>query len=163
MIIVKVIDKIERYLIAFLFAIMVLAVFGQVANRNLFKLDISWFEELARGCMVYMLMFATEISLREHSQLNVDSFVRRLPAGAQKILDYFSTLMVVVFSGVIGFSSIRMVASLVEVGSVMPALQVPRYWFASCVMIGCFAIFITQTIILINTLIKAFTKKEGTE
>lgn len=77
--IVKAIDRVERVLITIFFTVMVLAVFGQVLNRNLFKLNISWFEELARGCMIYMLMLGTEISLRDHSQLNVDSLVRRLP------------------------------------------------------------------------------------
>ena len=36
------------------FAVMVLASFAQVLNRNIFHLGISWFEELARYCMVYM-------------------------------------------------------------------------------------------------------------
>ena len=35
--IVNVIEKIEKFLIAILFTIMVLAVFGQVLNRNLLK------------------------------------------------------------------------------------------------------------------------------
>ena len=73
--IVNAIDKLERIFITILFAGMLLAVFGQVMNRNLFKLEISWFEEVARGCMIYMLMFATEISFREHSQIN-DSIFR---------------------------------------------------------------------------------------
>ena len=76
---VTVIDKIERILISALFAVMVLAVFSQVVNRNIFKLEIGWFEEVARACMVYIILFAAEIGLRDHSQLNIDSLVRRLP------------------------------------------------------------------------------------
>lgn len=76
---VTVIDKIERILISALFAVMVLAVFSQVVNRNIFKLEIGWFEEVARACMVYIILFAAEIGLRDHSQLNIDSLVR-LPA-----------------------------------------------------------------------------------
>ena len=55
--IIHVIEKIEQILISVLFSIMVLAVFSQVVNRNLLKLEISWFEEVARCCMVYVLMF----------------------------------------------------------------------------------------------------------
>ena len=133
--IVKAIDRVERVLITIFFTVMVLAVFGQVLNRNLFKLNISWFEELARGCMIYMLMLGTEISLRDHSQLNVDSLVRRLPPKVKVWFDHFSTLMVIVFSGVVGFASIRMIRSMMTVGGVM------------------------QTIILINTIVKLCTKK----
>lgn len=126
--IVKAIDRVERVLITIFFTVMVLAVFGQVLNRNLFKLNISWFEELARGCMIYMLMLGTEISLRDHSQLNVDSLVRRLPPKVKVWFDHFSTLMVIVFSGVVGFASIRMIRSMMTVGGVMPALQIPKYY-----------------------------------
>ena len=42
------------------FAVMVLASFAQVLNRNIFHLGISWFEELARYCMVYMALIAAE-------------------------------------------------------------------------------------------------------
>ena len=157
--IIKAIDRVERVLITIFFTVMVLAVFGQVLNRNLFKLNISWFEELARGCMIYMLMLGTEISLRDHSQLNVDSLVRRLPPKVKVWFDHFSTLMVIVFSGVVGFASIRMIRSMVTVGGVMPALQIPKYYFAGCVTVGCLAIFLTQTIILINTIVKLCTKK----
>lgn len=157
--IVKVIDKVERVMISILFTVMVLAVFGQVLNRNLFKLNISWFEELARGCMIYMLMLGTELSFRDHSQLNVDSLVRRLPSKVKVWFDYFSTLMIIVFSGVVGFASIRMIRSMMTVGGVMPALQIPKYYFAGCVTIGCLAIFLTQTIILINSIVKLCMKK----
>ena len=109
--------------------------------------------------MIYMLMLGTEISLRDHSQLNVDSLVRRLPPKVKVWFDHFSTLMVIVFSGVVGFASIRMIRSMMTVGGVMPALQIPKYYFAGCVTVGCLAIFLTQTIILINTIVKLCTKK----
>ena len=142
-----------------LFTIMVLAVFGQVLNRNLLKLDISWFEEVARGCMVYMLMFGTEISLREHSQLNVDSVVRRLPAKGKAAMDVLSIVLTIIFSGIVGFTSIHMITTSMEMGGVMPALQVPRWWFQGCITVGCLTIFVTQVIVLLNTLLKTFAKK----
>ncbi len=152
--IVEAIDKLERFLITILFSVMVLAVFGQVLNRNWLKLNISWFEELARGCMIYMLMFGTEISLREHSQLNVDSLVRRLPKKAGRVFDYLSTIAVIVFTGMIGFSSFRLIKTLYTRGGVMPALQIPRYWFQGCVTVGCLLAFVTQVIVLVNTIVK---------
>ena len=153
--IVNAIDKLERIFITILFAGMLLAVFGQVMNRNLFKLEISWFEEVARGCMIYMLMFATEISFREHSQINVDSVIRRLPSGVRAVFDNISTVAVILFSGIIGVSSFHLLRTLIEVGGVMPARQIPRYWFQACITAGCLLMFLTQVIILINTLLKA--------
>lgn len=94
---VTVIDKIERILISALFAVMVLAVFSQVVNRNIFKLEIGWFEEVARACMVYIILFAAEIGLRDHSQLNIDSLVRRLPPKVAGLLQDVSTIVTIIF------------------------------------------------------------------
>ena len=44
--------------------------------------------------------------------------------------------MVIVFSGVVGFASIRMIRSMMTVGGVMPALQIPKYYFAGCVTVA---------------------------
>ena len=96
---VTVIDKIERILISALFAVMVLAVFSQVVNRNIFKLEIGWFEEVARACMVYIILFAAEIGLRDHSQLNIDSLVRRLPPKVAGLLQDVSTIVTIIFGG----------------------------------------------------------------
>ena len=46
-----------------------------------------------------------------------------------------------------------------EMGGVMPALQVPRWWFQGCVTLGCLLIFVTQIIVLINTVAKMLAKK----
>ena len=61
----------------------------------------------------------------------------------------------ILFSGIIGVSSFHLLRTLIEVGGVMPALQIPRYWFQACITAGCLLMFLTQVIILINTLLKA--------
>ena len=122
--IVDMIDKIERVLISVLFAVMVLAVFSQVVNRNIFKLEIGWFEEVARACMVYIILFAAEIGLRDHSQLNIDSLVRRLPPRAAGVMQNISTIVTIVFSGVVGFTSIRLLQTQAAAQSVTPGLGI---------------------------------------
>ena len=58
-------QKAEDGILIGTFVVMVLASFAQVLNRNLFHLGISWFEELARYCMVYMALIAAEAGLRD--------------------------------------------------------------------------------------------------
>ena len=151
--IIHVIEKIEQILISVLFSIMVLAVFSQVVNRNLLKLEISWFEEVARCCMVYVLMFATEIGLRDRSQLNIDSLTRRLPAGAAKVMEYISTAVVIVFSGIVGFSSIQILKTQASTKAVTAALGMPTYIPQAAVTIGCILISATQCIVVVNTIL----------
>lgn len=156
--IINVIDKAEKVLISVLFSVMVLAVFSQVVNRNLLKLEVSWFEEVARGCMVYVLMFATEIGLRDHSQLNIDSLTSRLPEKVAKVLRRVSDIVTIIFAGIVGFSSIHILQAQYLSKATTPALKMPTYVPQAAVTIGCLLIFFTQIIILVNSLLR---RKEG--
>ena len=64
-------QKAEDGILIGTFVVMVLASFAQVLNRNLFHLGISWFEELARYCMVYMALIAAEAGLRAGTQISI--------------------------------------------------------------------------------------------
>ncbi|MFR4987911.1 TRAP transporter small permease subunit [Anaerotruncus colihominis] len=158
--IVTVIDKIERVLIFALFAVMVLAVFSQVVNRNIFKLEIGWFEEVARACMVYIILFAAEIGLRDHSQLNIDSLVRRLPPKVAGVLENISTVVTIIFSGMVGFTSIQLLQTQAAAQSVTPGVGMPTWVPQASITTGCILIFITQCIILLNTILH-HKKEEG--
>lgn len=150
--IIKWLEKMEQVMITVLFSIMVLAVFLQVVNRNLLKLEISWFEEIARCCMVYVLMFAAEIGLRDHSQLNIDSIVRRLPAKMANVFQHISTVVTIIFSAAVGFSSIQILKTQFMTKASMPGSGLPTYVPQASVTIGCILIFVTQSIILLHTL-----------
>jgi len=157
--IVEIVDKVEKVLISVLFSLMVLAVFSQVVNRNLLKLEIGWFEEVARGCMVYVLMFATEIGLRDHSQLNIDSLTRRLPARAANVLQHISDVVTIIFAGAVGFSSIQILQAQFQSKATTPGLGIPTYIAQASVTIGCILIFVTQIVILLNLFLGK--KREG--
>ena len=151
--IVTVIDKVERVLISVLFAVMVLAIFLQVVNRNIFKFEIGWFEEVARACMVYIILFAAEIGLRDHSQLNIDSIVRRLPPALATLCQNISTIVTIIFSGVVGFTSIRLLQTQAAAQSVTPGLGMPTWLPQASITVGCILIFVTQIIVFLNTLL----------
>lgn len=159
--IVKIVDKAEKVLISVLFSIMVLAVFSQVVNRNLLKLEISWFEEVARGCMVYVLMFATELGLRDHSQLNIDSLTRRLPAKVANVFQHISDIVTIIFAGAVGFTSIKILQAQFQSGATTAGLGLPTWVAQASITVGCLLIFVTQIIILLNSFLSK--KKEGDE
>ena len=79
-------QKVEDIILVITFTVMVLASFGQVLNRNIFHLGIAWFEELARYCMVYMALLATEIGLRDHTQLAITAVTDRMKGIVSRIV-----------------------------------------------------------------------------
>ena len=64
-------QTLEKWIIVIAFAIMVLACFIQVVNRNVFRIPVSGFEEAAKYSMVYMVLLGTELGLRDGTQISI--------------------------------------------------------------------------------------------
>lgn len=58
-------QSLEKWIIVIAFVIMVVAIFCQVVNRNIFKIPVSGFEEAAKYSMAYMVLLGTELGLRD--------------------------------------------------------------------------------------------------
>lgn len=55
-------QRLEKWIIVIAFVIMVVAIFCQVVNRNIFKIPVSGFEEAAKYSMAYMVLLGTELA-----------------------------------------------------------------------------------------------------
>ena len=130
-------QKVEDIILVITFTVMVLASFGQVLNRNIFHLGIAWFEELARYCMVYMALLATEIGLRDHTQLAITAVTDRMKGIVSRIVRIAAKL-VAVFSGVCLVSSLTILQTQIASGQVSPGLRLPMYipYFALTLSFG---------------------------
>ena len=81
-------QKIEDFILVATFTVMVLASFAQVVNRNIIHAGVSWLEELARYCMVYMALLATEAGLRDNTQISITAITDKIH-GMTGSADYF--------------------------------------------------------------------------
>ena len=131
-------QKVEDIILVITFTVMVLASFGQVLNRHIFHLGIAWLEELARYCMVYMALLATEIGLRDHTQLAITAVTDRMKGIVSRIVRIAAKLVVAVFSGVCLVSSFTILQTQIASGQVSPGLRLPMYipYFALTLSFG---------------------------
>ena len=100
-------QHLENWLLVITFSVMVIAIFIQVVNRNIFKIPVSGFEEAAKYCMVYMVMLGTELGLRDGSQIAITGVVEKFHGKARKALQIISKLIVVCFAGVMTNTSLN--------------------------------------------------------
>ncbi len=142
----KNLERIENIIIAICFIVMCLAEFGQVANRNIFHAGISWFDELARYCMVYMTLLATEAGLRDGSQIAVTGFTDKCPPFIKKTLRLFVKGVIVAFSIMIVITSYQLVMKQVATGQVSAGLSLPMWIPYFILPVSFLAITIVQTI-----------------
>lgn len=123
----KALQKIENAIVLVSFTVMLLSAFAQVVNRNIVGAAVSWFEELARYNMVFMALLATEIGLRDGSQISIDAVANLFRGIPRKLLDVFAKLVVVLFSGIVFYSSLSILEKQISFGQFSPGLMLPMY------------------------------------
>jgi len=160
--VVLIIEKIERVFIILFSILMVSAIFAQVVNRNILHLNIGWFEEVSRYSMIYMLMFATEMGMRDNTQLNVDSLVSRVPPPVVALFKTITTIVIIFFSIVIAVTSFRLLAMQYKFDARTASLGLPTYIPQAAVTLGFIFMAVTQTIGLGCNLVTEIKKMKKT-
>ena len=144
-------QKAENAIIIVAFIVMVLASFAQVVNRNLIGAGISWFEELARYCMVYLTLMAAEIGLRDGSQISITAITDMLRGNLKKIIQIIAKIVVVIFAGVVFYTSFDLIKMQLTSGQMSPGMRLPMYipYFALTLSAGIiFFVQISTTVLM---------------
>ncbi len=155
-------QTLEKWIIVIAFAIMVLACFIQVVNRNVFRIPVSGFEEAAKYSMVYMVLLGTELGLRDGTQISIQGVVDKLPEKARKIIRVIARLTVIIFAAVMTKSGWAMVMKQAKIGQTSPGLGIPMYIPYFALVLGFGLITIVQSGYLIKQCLD-FNKAEEKE
>lgn len=120
-------NRAETGLCIFMFSLMSVCCIFQVLNRNIFKLSVSFPEELARFAMIWMALLGSEMGLRYGKQMSVEAVVEKLPHGLRKIVEVLGDLACALFAGVAGWYSISFISTTMVSRQVSTAMGVPMW------------------------------------
>jgi C4-dicarboxylate transporter DctQ subunit len=157
----KILQRLEEGILVLTLTVMCLAAFAQVLNRNIFMRPITWFEELARYCMIYMTVFAAEIGLRDGTQIAVDAVVGKLKGKARQAVGTIATLFLLIFAGILFVNSIYLFQNQLQYGQLSPSMRIPMSIPYFSMVIGFGTICVTQCVIFIQKLVALF-RESGT-
>lgn len=76
---------IEKILLA-LMVVLVAVTFMQVLARFVFKIPISWSQEMVKLCFVWIIFMGAAIAVKEGAHLTLDMISSHLPEGMQRII-----------------------------------------------------------------------------
>ena len=110
-------QRLEKWIIVIAFVIMVVAIFCQVVNRNIFKIPVSGFEEAAKYSMAYMVLLGTQIAIK--------GVVDKLKGKVKKVIVIISQIIVVAFAAIMTKASFAMVLKQAAIGQTSPGLGIP--------------------------------------
>lgn len=146
-------EALEKWIIVIAFAVMVLACFIQVVNRNIFRIPVSGFEEAAKYSMVYMVLLGTELGLRDGTQISIQGVVDKLSPKARKVFQIIARLIVIAFAAVMTKSGWAMVLKQAKIGQTSPGLGIPMSVPYFALVLGFGLITVVQTGYLIKQVI----------
>ena len=150
-------QKIEDFILVATFTVMVLASFAQVVNRNIIHAGVSWLEELARYCMVYMALLATEAGLRDNTQISITAITDKIHGMTGRVVRIISKAVVAIFS------SFTILKTQLSSGQVSPGLHLPMAipYFALTLSFGI--ITVIQAAALVCLVMEKAAEDQGKE
>lgn len=155
--------KVENLIMVVTFIIMVCASFAQVVNRNFFKLPISWFDEAAVYCMIYMVLIGTEVGLRDGTQIAVTAIVDKLHGKAKRVVQILAKVVVILFSFGVFIGGVNLMNIQIRTGQISAALGLPMSVPYAAMVISFGMISLVQALEAVGLAIKMVRNEEEEE
>lgn len=89
--------------------VICLTVLFQVLSRFIFKVPLSWTEELSRFALIWLTFVAASVALREDGHFAVDVIAHRLSDAAKKRYRSVVLLVMLVYLSVIFYTGLQIV------------------------------------------------------
>jgi len=144
-------DRLARSLVAMMMAVMTLDVLFGVFNRFLFKMPISWVDEIATYLLIWISLVGSAVAIRIGGHVGVGLIVSRLKAGAKTFIGWVNVSVILAFLVCLIFLGMRL--AIREMGQLGHATRISMFWPFLSIPVGSLLILI-QLIYLIKLLAK---------
>jgi C4-dicarboxylate transporter DctQ subunit len=137
--VLKLLDRLEEWLIAFLMGGATLIIFVAVVHRYastvpipimqdwLLKINLSWAQELCIYMFIWMAKFGAAYGVRTGIHIGVDVLINRLPDRYRAKFIVFGLLAGALFTGVIGTLGAQFVWDIAHTDEVSADLEMPMW------------------------------------
>lgn len=125
--VVRLLAATERWVIGGLMAAITFLTLIQVIWRYGLNQPITWSEQVARYCFVYVTLIGAAALLRlDDSHPELDSLRNRFGPALRLAVDVFSRSMIIACSLAISFGGFRMI--YLHIDQLSPSLEIPMWW-----------------------------------
>ncbi|MGM0904087.1 MAG: TRAP transporter small permease [Bacillota bacterium] len=117
-------DHIEKVFLVFFSVIMVAVIFLQVVMRQLDH-SLSWSEELARYCFIWLIYIGISFGVKEQKHVKIDALLVFLNKKGQALLHFIANLFFMAFALYVLIFGYELANQLLQFGQKSPANQIP--------------------------------------
>ena len=146
----KIVDRLEEWLIAFLMGAATLLIFVAVLHRYaagtpipvvqdwFLKIDLSWAQELCIYMFVWMAKFGAAYGVRTGIHVGVDVLINHLSPRWRKAYVLFGLLAGAMFTGTIGTFGAYFTWDMAHTDQTSPDLELPKWIVYLCIPLGSY-------------------------
>ena len=148
MFLLRILDRLEEFIIAALMGAATLITFITVVHRFLvdvpflypilFRIRLDWSQELCIYMFIWMAKFGAAYGVRTGIHVGVDVLVKRLDANWRKGVILFGLFGGALFTATVGTMGAKFVIELMGTDQVSPDLELPSWIVYSCIPLGSY-------------------------
>lgn len=141
-------EYLEITLCVALMSVMTVIIFIQVVMRYIFQNSLTWSEELARYCFIWLIYLGISYGCKIMKHIKIDAALKMFPQKAKPYVVILGELCVLAFSVYIVITGWNLTVFQAALGKTSPALGLPLQYVNAAPAAGFFlaAIRTMQTI-----------------
>jgi len=157
-IVYQTLEKVIRYMVLLLLALMVIIVFANVVSRYYLQFSLAWSEEVARFMLVWLVFLGSFLAYIHDEHLGLDILVKKFPPLLRKITAVGANLLVIfALYAVMEGGYLMMIANF---DWLSPAAEIPQGYIYVVVPLSC-GLMILQTILKTYYIITSKSPSQG--
>lgn len=130
--------KAQEIICVVLMIVMCIVIFAATVARSLNLFVVSWAEELARYCMIWIVFMGIGVAAQKGEHFCVEALSLVLSKKALKVMRVVCAVLVTAFCLFAGWYSIDILVFQIQGGQITPSLNWPMWWIYLAMPIGLF-------------------------
>jgi len=125
----KLLKRLDEWLIAILLAAMTLLTFAQVVMRYVFNSGFTWAQELTTILFAFMIFIGISYGVRVGAHIGVDALIKIFTPQVRRIVSVIAVLLCLLYAGMVIYGSFIYVMKMKKIGIELEDLPV-QMWLA---------------------------------
>lgn len=134
--IVKVVEKIEEWVISISVIFMAVLLIAAVIMRVVFNHSLTFSEELGQLSLIIVSFFGIGYCVRRNRHINMSIVFDAVNKKVKKIMMYIISIVSAALMIILLILSLQYITSVTQLGKTSPALNIPMYWFYISLPVG---------------------------
>lgn len=149
----KLLKRLDEWLIAILLAAMTLLTFAQVVMRYVFNSGFTWAQEFTSILFAFMIFIGISYGVRVGAHIGVDALVKLFTPRVRRIVSIIAVLFCMLYAGMVIYGSFQYVMKMRKVGIELEDLPI-QIWMVRAILPIGFTLLVLRFLPVLYNLIR---------